>query len=172
MYVYRMYNPNAGDHHYTAEKNEKDWLRYTQGWEYEGIGWHTPIVGGIPVYRLYNPNAKTGAHHYTLSAGERDALKKVGWRDEGIGWRASARSANTSDKVTDLYKRVYEFQMKHYGKAYPVAYIGSGYKSGATQNVFTIQPDGKPISHASMVINVETGAMWGVGLRNPTNGWQ
>jgi hypothetical protein len=35
---------------------------------------------------LYNPNAIAGAHHYTVSAVERDSLKKVGWKDEGIGW--------------------------------------------------------------------------------------
>ena len=41
---------------------------------------------GMPLYRLYNPNAIAGAHHYTVSSSERDNLKTVGWSDEGIAW--------------------------------------------------------------------------------------
>ncbi|WP_430384271.1 hypothetical protein, partial [Bacteroides stercoris] len=37
-------------------------------------------------YRLFNPNEKTGTHHYTLSAKERDWLTPMGWRYEGIGF--------------------------------------------------------------------------------------
>lgn len=80
--MYRLYNPNSGEHFYTKTTGERDHLR-SVGWRYEGIGWQAP-TGGSPVYRLYNPNA--GDHHYTLNAGERDQLKKVGWRDEGISW--------------------------------------------------------------------------------------
>lgn len=40
------------------------------------------------MYRLYNP--KTGEHFYTASAGEKNAVVKAGWRDEGIGWKAPA----------------------------------------------------------------------------------
>ena len=56
-----------------------------KGWKYEGIGWYT-LGSGAPQYRMYNPNARTGAHHYTGSTEERDILKKLGWRYEGIGW--------------------------------------------------------------------------------------
>lgn len=80
--MYRLYNPNSGEHFYTKTTSERDHLR-SVGWRYEGIGWQAP-TGGNPVYRLYNPNA--GDHHYTLLASERDHLKKVGWRDEGISW--------------------------------------------------------------------------------------
>lgn len=38
------------------------------------------------MYRLYNPNAQSGAHHYTMSEEERDNLVSVGWKYEGIGW--------------------------------------------------------------------------------------
>jgi hypothetical protein len=78
----RLYNPNSGEHFYTAKTAEKDNL-ITAGWTYEGTGWVAPD-SGAPVYRLYNPNA--GDHFYTLSAFERDSLVKVGWNDEGIGW--------------------------------------------------------------------------------------
>ena len=80
--MYRLYNPNRGEHFYTKTTSERDHLR-SVGWRYEGIGWQAPASGN-PVYRLYNPNA--GDHHYTLNAGERDHLKKVGWRYEGISW--------------------------------------------------------------------------------------
>lgn len=168
--VYRLYNPNAGDHHYTTSTGERDNLA-RQGWRNEGLSWHS-ANSGIPVYRLYNPNAKgAGAHHYTLDAGERDTLKRAGWRDEGIGWYATSKTAQTNDKTTDLYKRVHSFEKWYWGTTTPISYIGSGARSGATQYVFTTQPNGKPISHAPMVINVENGAMWGVGMRDYINNW-
>lgn len=81
--MYRMYNPNSGEHFYTASKEEKDQL-YQVGWNYEGVGWFAPASSETPVYRLYNPNA--GDHHYTANASERDMLVDEGWNDEGIGW--------------------------------------------------------------------------------------
>lgn len=78
----RLYNPNSGEHFYTANTYERDHLKRV-GWHYEGIGWNAPS-SGQPVYRLYNPNA--GDHHYTLNVNERDHLKRAGWRDEGVSW--------------------------------------------------------------------------------------
>lgn len=80
--MYRVYNPNSGEHFYTRSAFEKNHL-VSLGWHDEGIGWYAPMTCA-PVYRLYNPNA--GDHHYTLSVGERDHLVRVGWNDEGIGW--------------------------------------------------------------------------------------
>jgi len=80
--MYRLYNPNSGEHFYTKDEKEKNTL-ISYGWKDEGIAWTGPYAGD-PVYRLYNPNA--GDHHYTMSEEERDALVKVGWTDEGIGW--------------------------------------------------------------------------------------
>lgn len=92
--VYRLYNPNAGDHHYTMSANEKDTL-VGIGWQYEGIGWYSaesvaaPVYDHIEVYREYNPNAKAaGAHNYTVSEIENDALVSLGWIDEGRAWFA------------------------------------------------------------------------------------
>jgi hypothetical protein len=78
----RLYNPNSGEHFYTADNNEKNAL-INAGWNDEGIGWHAPTKGE-PVYRMYNPNA--GDHHYTTKEEERKFLQKAGWRYEGIGW--------------------------------------------------------------------------------------
>ena len=81
--MYRVYNPNSGEHFYTANESEKKNL-ILLGWHDEGIGWFAPFSSNTPVYRLYNANA--GDHHYTASADERDTLVKAGWKYEGIGW--------------------------------------------------------------------------------------
>lgn len=83
-HVYRLYNPNSGDHHYTINQNERDRL-ITLGWNDEGIGWDAPAVGG-EVYRLYNPNAYCYNHHYTMDKNERDTLIRLGWKNEGLAW--------------------------------------------------------------------------------------
>lgn len=82
--MYRLYNPNSGEHFYTVSLGEKTHL-VSVGWSFEGIGWNAPSLG-IPVYRLYNPN--NGDHHYTTSKGEHDYLVTVGWHSENIGWQS------------------------------------------------------------------------------------
>lgn len=81
--MYRVYNPNSGEHFYTSNKAEKDHL-VNLGWKYEGIGWKAPTVSNFPVYRLYNANG--GEHHYTMNVAEKNNLVKLGWKYEGIGW--------------------------------------------------------------------------------------
>ena len=81
--MYRVYNPNSGEHFYTSNKAEKDHL-VSLGWKYEGIGWKAPTVSNYPVYRLYNANG--GEHHYTMNVAEKNSLVKLGWKYEGIGW--------------------------------------------------------------------------------------
>lgn len=81
--MYRLYNPNSGEHFYTSSIGERDHL-ISLGWNDEGIGWVAPASSDTPVYRLYNQNG--GEHHYTTSVAERDMLIGVGWNDEGIGW--------------------------------------------------------------------------------------
>ena len=104
--MFRLYNPNSGEHFYTSSDIERDHL-ISLGWQDEGIGWTAPVSGDA-VYRLYNSYA--GEHHYTLSADERDMLVSVGWNDEGIGWYSDA------DRSVPLY-RVYnpnEFANNHH----------------------------------------------------------
>ena len=81
--MYRLYNPNSGEHFYTADTGEKDHL-ISVGWDYEGLGWNAPKTSNTPVYRLYNENA--GDHHYTTDKNEKDTLVRIGWKDEKIGW--------------------------------------------------------------------------------------
>lgn len=81
--MYRVYNPNSGEHFYTANAGEKNHL-VNIGWIYEGIGWNAPKTSDYPVYRLYNGNG--GEHHYTMNKAEKDMLVRAGWKYEGIGW--------------------------------------------------------------------------------------
>lgn len=91
--VLRLYNPNAGDHHYTTDENEYAILA-AKGWIQEGEAWLMPQNSSTPessleipaarmIYRLYNPNAQSGAHHFTTSLVERNRLIELGWKDEG-----------------------------------------------------------------------------------------
>lgn len=75
-YLRRLYNPNAGEHFYTASGYEANYL-VNHGWKRDFVTIPT-AKKGIPAYRLYNPNAKVGSHHYTTSAYERDSLVKTG----------------------------------------------------------------------------------------------
>lgn len=81
--MHRLYNPNSGEHFYTGDIKEKDFLAKV-GWKYEGIAWTAPKTSTTPVFRLFNPNGSD--HHFTTSVKERDFLITVGWKDEGIGW--------------------------------------------------------------------------------------
>lgn len=81
--MHRLYNPNSGEHFYTASDVERDHL-VSVGWNSEGEGWIAPRKSTTPVYRLYNPNA--GDHHYTTSAVEANSLISAGWNYENIGW--------------------------------------------------------------------------------------
>ena len=83
--MWRLYNPNTGEHFYTAHTYERDHLAQV-GWRKEGQGWVAPTKSSTPVYRLYNPVIKGGDHHYTMNSNERDMLIKAGWRYEGVGW--------------------------------------------------------------------------------------
>jgi len=82
--MYRVYNPNSGEHFYTGDLNEVHDLVAGNNWIFEGTGWIAPNHSNFPVYRLYNENA--GDHHYTMSRYEKDSLVNAGWKDEGIGW--------------------------------------------------------------------------------------
>jgi uncharacterized repeat protein (TIGR02543 family) len=60
-----------------------------------------PALGTpVSVYRLYNQNS--GLHHYTTSASERDALVKLGWKNEGTSFRAAKQ--NSASGLKPVYR--------------------------------------------------------------------
>jgi hypothetical protein len=79
--VYRVYNPNTGEHLYTIDEKEAKYLP-TIGWISEGVGWYAPETSKAPVTRMFNPN-NGGEHVYTTDAKEVAALEKAGWKNEG-----------------------------------------------------------------------------------------
>ena len=85
--VYRLYNPNSGEHVYTMGVAEKNNLVHL-GWGYEGVlgtSYYTmpgQTYGKVPVYRLYSKNS--GEHLYTINTNEVNQLKNYGWVNEGI----------------------------------------------------------------------------------------
>ena len=79
--IYVMLNPNSGEHLLTSKKNEYDKLQVA-GWVGEGIafyGYSKPVVGCTKIYRIFNPNANMGDHHYTKSVGEINKRLVDGW---------------------------------------------------------------------------------------------
>lgn len=94
--VYRLYNANTGEHFYTTNESEYQYLQ-TVGWSDEGVGWYGSN-SGAPVYRLYNPNAVGGDHYYTMNLLEAQFLISQGWSIDN-NWAPAFYSAGD----TDLY---------------------------------------------------------------------
>jgi len=82
--VYRLFNPDTKEHHYTKDANEVNVLTTTTSWRSEGIAWKTYAVSTDPVYRLYDSSTKQ--HHYTTDFNEWQELQSNGWTYEGIAW--------------------------------------------------------------------------------------
>ncbi len=83
--MFRMYDPNSGEHFYTGSERERDFL-VSNGWHYEGVAFNFPVIGD-PVYRLYNP--VSGDHLYTMDLEEREELLANGWNDEGVAFNSA-----------------------------------------------------------------------------------
>jgi|GEM_PF-2088372 len=82
--MYRLYNSYTGEHIYTKDEGEKEWL-VTNGWNFEGYAWVSANEGKI-VYRFYNENSKE--HHYTMDENEKNYLISSGWNYEGVAWHS------------------------------------------------------------------------------------
>lgn len=83
--LYRMYNRKTGEHLYTKDVNEKNVLRGSRIWNFEGIAWYSPASSSRPVYRVFNP--ETGEHLYTMDSHEKKVLtSEHQWKDEGVAW--------------------------------------------------------------------------------------
>ena len=83
--MFRMYNPNSGEHFYTGSEEEREIL-VKAGWKYEGVGFNAPVEGE-PVYRLYEP--ATGEHLYTMDRVEVYKLLNSGWNYENVAWNSA-----------------------------------------------------------------------------------
>ena len=86
VHMFRMYNPNTGEHFYTGSPVERDNL-IAVGWQYEGVGFTFPANTGVPVHRLFQPS--TGEHLYTMDENEKDTLMAAGWNYEGVAFNSA-----------------------------------------------------------------------------------
>ena len=87
MHMFRMYDPNSGEHFYTGSEVERDNL-VEAGWNYEGVGFTFSMTTGAPVYRLYDRN-DTCEHLYTMDEEEKERLMAEGWELEGIAFNSA-----------------------------------------------------------------------------------
>ena len=79
--VYRLYNPNTGDHLFTANFAEAQNVA-NAGWTYEGVGWQSPAEGE-EVYRLYQGNV----HDYVFKK-DVSKLESEGWTCECVAFKS------------------------------------------------------------------------------------
>lgn len=96
--VYRLYNPNSGEHVFTAEQKEAQNLA-DAGWTYEGIGWHE--TGNIKIYRMYANNE----HVYLKANDEYAGLDIAGWKGEKVAFLASDKPGDGLYPVFRLYNK-------------------------------------------------------------------
>lgn len=84
--VYRFFNPNNGDHFWTADHGE---AVAVNGWmDYEGMAFRVPATGET-VWRCYNPD--NGDHLLTTSAIEVLSTLDHGWRYEGFAFPSGGK---------------------------------------------------------------------------------
>ena len=93
--VYRLYDPYANRHHFTADHSEAQEL-VGAGWTLESTDMRIKD-GVVQQYRLYNPN--NGAHLITGSQGEAVELACNGWALEGYAFK----TPTSGKKVIRLY---------------------------------------------------------------------
>jgi surface antigen len=94
--VYRLISA-IGNHFYTANTYERDYIIANLGFRLEGIAYYAYRIAegnaSQPVFRLYSESKK--GHFYTIDAFERDqAVKYYGYRYEGIAFYASNSTTN------------------------------------------------------------------------------
>lgn len=83
--VYRVYNPNNGEHYYTLERKMAQHL-VDIGWTYEGIVFYTTRNGatGKPVTVLYSKSNED--HIYTMDQHEIKTAEKNQWKNQGTAF--------------------------------------------------------------------------------------
>ena len=50
--MYRLFNENSGENHYTKDEGERDYLDEI-GWNYESIAFYSDDNKGVPFLRYY-----------------------------------------------------------------------------------------------------------------------
>lgn len=101
--VYRVYNAERGDHHYTSSLGEVQALDAGADWFDEGTAWTAPDTGAV-VYRMYNHNH--GDHYWTTSFQEVLMLEETGWKCEGSDFASARPDDPDAIPVYQLYHEI------------------------------------------------------------------
>ncbi len=121
MPVYRLFNPNTGDHFYTQTILERD-TATGSGYRYEGIGFYILSAGSQnltrPLYRLFHPaneQERWEDHFYTRDPGERDNAKnKLGYVEEpSLGYVYDV-SGSAKEGRTPIYRLLNDASHDHF----------------------------------------------------------
>ena len=112
-HIYRVYNKYTGEHLFTSKEIEYNKLG-NLGWIREGSAFDAYSEGEKPVdsvavYRLYNPNAKGGDHHYTKSYSEAEKLVGKGWK-----WDNNAKPLFYAKGETEVYRLYNKTNGRHH----------------------------------------------------------
>ncbi|HEY8565845.1 MAG TPA: hypothetical protein VIL65_10120 [Beijerinckiaceae bacterium] len=97
--VYRFWNTQNGDHLYTTDVNEKNYIEANlKHINFEGAQWSTPDKGAntIDVYRFYKND---GTHFYTTDVTERDSIiaNLKNFTYEGVAFQAYGQAGDVLD---------------------------------------------------------------------------
>lgn len=89
--VYRFLNRETGVHLYTISETERDAVKNSDSFTYEGyafFAYETEVEGSIPIYRFFN--SSSGAHFYTPSFSEKNYIEDnlPEFESEGIAYYA------------------------------------------------------------------------------------
>ena len=107
--TYRLYDRNRGEHLYTYNSAERDFL-VKSGWKEEPSTIKVLPVSateGVAIYRVYNPNGG-GTHMYTQNPAEVQFLLTNGWKEGKVVFKTAASTAtdaSTSSRHPPLSAR-------------------------------------------------------------------
>ena len=125
------------------------------------------------MYRLYNPTS--GEHFYTARSDERNRLVKLGWHDEGVGWRAPVSGA----EVYRLYNAnggEHHYTLSRAERDQLVAagwsYEGVGWHSGGSTPLYRqYNPNQFANNHNYTASRAERDNLLGLGWRDEGVAW-
>ena len=101
--TYRLYDRNRGEHLYTYNSAERDFL-VKSGWKEEPSTIKVLPVSateGVAIYRVYNPNGG-GTHMYTQNPAEVQFLLTNGWKEGKVVFKTAASTATDAVPVYRL----------------------------------------------------------------------
>ena len=101
--TYRLYDRNRGEHLYTYNSAERDFL-VKSGWKEEPSTIKVLPVSateGVAIYRVYNPNFG-GTHMYTQNPAEVQFLLTNGWKEGKVVFKTAASTATDAVPVYRL----------------------------------------------------------------------